>query len=155
MPMIDWACMSQAHRNHEHCNHPRSILQQFILGSLAVLWIAVLPWLCWGGWSNPHHPHPNPHFVFGDPPLLDEGHHIHHVHPADPLAPADQDPLAGVARPDTLLIVLLVLLLPMIRVATAFYSYNFRRALAMRWARVTALAVPTPPPRTFLPLKTV
>ena len=145
--MIDWAGMSQPCRHHQ-----RFILQRFILGSLAVLWIAVLPWLCWGGWSNPHHPHPNPHFVFAGPPLLDEEHH---VHPDDSLAAADQDPLAGVARPDTLLIALLVLLLPALRLATTPRRHYFTRTLASLWTRATAMAVPTPPPRPFLPTITV
>lgn len=139
--------MSQARRNH----------QRFILGSLAVLWIAVLPWLCWGGWSNPHHPHPNPHFVFVEPSLLDAGHHDHatDLFATDPFAPADQDPLAGVARPDTLLIALLVLLLPVIRAVIASHPYHFARKSAPLWAHVATMAVPTPPPRTVLLLVAV
>lgn len=139
--MSQVASMSQLHHNY----------QRFILGTLAVLWIAILPWLCWGGWSNPHHPHPNPHFVFGEPPLLD---HLHHVHPADLHGSVDDDPLAGVARPDTLLIVLLVLLLPVGRIIIAPHRHHFARRLSMLWARVTPLAVPTPPPRLFLSVHT-
>ena len=107
----------------------------------------MLPWLCWGGWSNPHHPHPNPHFVFAESPLLDEAHH---VYAADPHVPAEQDPLAGVARPDTLLIALLVLLIPLFRIASAPHIRYFTRWLAQLWSRTPTLAVPTPPPRALL-----
>ncbi|MCC6455710.1 MAG: hypothetical protein IT328_12240 [Caldilineaceae bacterium] len=111
--------------------------QSFILGSLVVLWVGVLPFLCWGGWSNPHHPHASPHFVFAKPPLHDTAHH----HEQDDASPA------GVAHPDTLLITLLVLLMP---VSGTLLHPHYRRTvqkLTMLLARTCSLAVPTPPPR--------
>ena len=101
--------------------------QRLILGSLLFLWAGVLPWLCWGGWSNPHHPHANPHFVFAAPTLLDAHSHAHANMPHDHGA---EDALAGVARPDTLLIAILVLILPAQRALLAPRQHYFTRQLA-------------------------
>jgi hypothetical protein len=120
----------------------REYSQRFILGSFVVLWIGVLPWLCWGGWSNPHHPHASPHFVFAVPPLYGNDHH---VHPNDPHN--DQEPLAGVAHPDTLLITLLALLVPVSRMSVMPRTHRFIRKATPLWMRFSSLTVPTPPPR--------
>lgn len=34
---------------------------------LAVYWGLVLPFICWGAWATPGHPHSSPHFVFFEP----------------------------------------------------------------------------------------
>ena len=34
---------------------------------LALYWALVLPFLCWGAWATPGHPHPRPHLVFFAP----------------------------------------------------------------------------------------
>ncbi len=127
--------------------------QGVILASLVILWGGVLPWLCWGGWSSPHHPHTNPHFVFAAPVAngtpMDSGQHAHpspHAHPAhhDHATP---DNLAGVARPDTLLLALLVIIFPSDRMVGVPRLRHFVRVLISAWAHATALLVPTPPPR--------
>lgn len=118
--------------------------QRLILGSFVVLWVGVLPWLCWGGWSNPHHPHASPHFVFAMPPLYDNEHH---VHPNDPKN--EPEPLAGVAHPDTLLITLFALLIPGSRVFVMPRTHRYTRRVTSLWMRFSTLAVPTPPPRIF------
>ena len=118
--------------------------QRLILGTMAVLWAGILPWLCWGGWSTPGHPHATPHFVFAKPPLHDASHHLHA--PALP-DPHEQDELAGVARPDTLLLALLVVLVTTHRVVIGLRTHYFARRLPNFWAHVATMTVPTPPPR--------
>jgi hypothetical protein len=125
---------------------------QFILGTFVVLWVGVLPWLCWGGWSNPAHPHPNPHFVFAQPTFFKVASsqkvtsHLHVEH--DEHGQAEQaDPVAGVGRPDTLLIMLLALLVPAFRLHTVALRPHFTRHASTRWARLPVMPVPTPPPQ--------
>lgn len=120
---------------------PRQLYRQrMILGSLVVLWIGVLPWLCWGGWSSPHHPHASPHFVFAKPSLYHADHHTHSIDP-------DHEPIAGIVHPDTLLIMLLAYLLPAGRIIVNPRYHHFIRNLTIQWAHISAIAVPTPPPQ--------
>lgn len=128
-----------------HTAIARQRYQRAILGSLVVLWVAILPWLCWGGWSNPHHPHASPHFVFAAPSLLDQDHHSHPEHTAN-------DPLAGVARPDTLLIALLALIFPALRALLTPRQPHFTYPTTSLWSHAASILVPTPPPRAFLPV---
>lgn len=118
--------------------------QRFILATMVVLWVGVLPWLCWGGWSTPGHPHATPHFVFAKPPF-DSG--SYHLHAPDAPDPHEQDELAGVARPDTLLLTLLAILVTTYRVVIGLRTHHFVRHLPNCWTHIATMTVPTPPPR--------
>ena len=122
--------------------------QRFILGSLVVLWAGVLPWLCWGAWGSPDHPHPSPHFVFAAPPLYSGDLHLHSHPPAEQQEHNHASPV-GAAYPDTLLITLLVMIIPVTRVAISLGTPHFVQKLTASPARSCWLAVPTPPPRAL------
>lgn len=134
-----------------------SLRQRIILASLVVIWVGVLPWLCWGGWSSPHHPHPSPHFVFAEPPLYGNGHHVHSdlEHCADdhlvgassPMQQHDHETPVGAAHPETLLIVILSFVMPLNRWTSGALLRHFKRTLAMLPPNLLVMVVPTPPPR--------
>lgn len=118
--------------------HKRVNLQRLILGSLIILWGAVLPFLCWGAWSDPNHPHASPHFVFAKPPLYETTHHH------------DDTSLAGVAHPDTLLITLLALFVPAGGNFLRPREHRYVKSLSRLQTRTYFIVVPTPPPRLSL-----
>lgn len=144
-----------------------SFRQRMILASLTVIWVGILPWLCWGGWSSPHHPHPSPHFVFAQPPLYGNGHHEqsnldhsgldHCVDNHIQLAVSgdiqlhDHETPVGVAHPETLLIALLSFVMPFNRWGIGVFARHFRRVLALLPPNLLVMVVPTPPPRLSCP----
>lgn len=132
--------------------------QRLILASLVVIWVGILPWLCWGGWSSPHHPHPSPHFVFAEPSLYTNGHHVHSnlSHCSDEhiqlgvsgnLQTHDHETPVGAAHPETLLIALLSFVMPFNRWVIGAFICHFKRVLVFRPPNLLVMAVPTPPPR--------
>ena len=120
--------------------------ERILLGSLALLWAGVLPWLCWGAWGSSYHPHPSPHFVFAEPPLYSGDLHLHPHGLFDQHDHNQASPI-GVAYPDTLLITLLAMLIPAMRITVSVGRQRFVQRLATPLARTCWLAVPTPPPR--------
>jgi hypothetical protein len=122
--------------------------QRLILGSLIVLWAGVLPWLCWGAWGSPNHPHPSPHFVFAAPPLYSGELHVHPHLPSEQQGHNHASPV-GATYPDTLLITLLVMIIPVTRIAISTGTQRFVQKVALSLVCSCWLAVPTPPPRSL------
>lgn len=64
------------HRTRLHRQTPRKIIARIaqpertaVLWAYVVLFAVVLPFICWGKYANPAHPHPVAHFVFHLPPM--------------------------------------------------------------------------------------
>lgn len=118
--------------------------KQLLLGSYATLLGLVFPFICWGSWAEPGHPHRGPHFVFASPPGLHD-----HGHPHEIDDPADGDPArpAGQARPSTLLLQLL----PFLVAAASVLPAPYARQRCRHWQPLAGPqfvpAVPLPPPR--------
>ena len=54
--------------------HLRVMWRNGILLAYIGLLALVLPFICWGAWADPSHPHGGPHFVFAPPPLRTSTH---------------------------------------------------------------------------------
>jgi hypothetical protein len=127
----------------------------------------VLPFICWGSWGVPGHPHPNPHFVFAEigntqtfsfstnsvqfqeNRLSVAGRYesqlslpIHHAEGA-PENPSD----VGRSVPDTSAFTILTLVLVAICSIQANFMPHFSPNRGNLFARQLVLFVPTPPPR--------
>lgn len=145
-----------------------------LVAGYALFLAFVLPFICWGAWATPGHPHSAPHFVFLSPPAA----HVHGLETspqsgfdrtfcgkfAPELAAAlaippalrdaatqpdavDESTAAAQSRPDTSLVIGLLLL-----VLVAWWLPDGRRLLAARLApgrgpTPFCAPVPTPPPR--------
>ncbi len=131
------------------------------VGFLAV----VMPFICWGAWAEPGHPHGSPHFVFATPvfaeasdsgPSLNQivwslqsycGNPRTDVPVAVPDGATDPVSLAGQSLPDTTLVVSMLLIL-----LTGWLQLESLRKSAERVRQICiatpfAPLVPTPPPR--------
>ena len=125
--------------------HRLSRPQTMVAAAYSVLLGTVLPFICWGAWAQPGHPHGGPHFVFADPPATHT--HTHPVPLPHSHADAPADDVAGQAHPDSTLVMASMLML----LAAAV------RLLRPRITRVELVTVParrdyrpripTPPPR--------
>lgn len=107
---------------------------------------AVLPFICWGAWADPGHPHAGPHFVFADPPLA-HGHAHDHAHQATPDQDAATTDAAAQARPSTTLVIASLVLLLSAALWMARPAASRRRHHAIVWALTYRPRTPTPPPR--------
>lgn len=68
-------------------NTPRPAPQQVIAIFFALYWALFLPFICWGVWATPGHPHAQPHLVFVVPQhaaRTDPDHHHAAIHGAEP-----------------------------------------------------------------------
>lgn len=118
----------------------------WILGSIAFLWCFVLPFICWGAWAAPGHAHSGPHIVFAPPPQPSH-------HPPISLAPAGQatavshEQPTGAARPDSLILSLLLLVL--LRLWQIPHPRRHTQPAPPRSLGAQPIwpTVPTPPPR--------
>ncbi|MBK8045953.1 MAG: hypothetical protein IPK16_01730 [Anaerolineales bacterium] len=99
----------------------------------------ILPFVCWGAWAVPGHPHGHPHFVFS-PPDLTPSHHAAHVHDneSQPVAQALPEMVLAVHAP----------LLMLAATSLTFRPRHERRVLRIACGeRQFSPFVPTPPPR--------
>lgn len=64
-----------------------SPIQRLVSGLFAIYWGLILPFICWGAWATPGHPHSTPHFVFFEP-----------LHAASQPAPVTTTQLASLVR---------------------------------------------------------
>ncbi len=127
----------------------------------ALLWALVLPFICWGAWAAPGHPHRAPHFVFAKPTLAHAHSHLaslplSYLHATDP-TPAhsaaqdchghDHGEVAGVAHPESLVVMLLGVLLPAALPWLRPRGPHFPQWAVPLRAADRPLAPPTPPPR--------
>jgi hypothetical protein len=131
-----------------------------------VLFLAlVMPFICWGAWAEPGHPHGSPHFVFATPVFAEasgSGPSLNQIvwslqsYCGNPRtdAPAatsgaETDPVtpAGQSLPDTTLLVsmLLILLASWLQLENPRQSAERVRQFCV--ATPFAPLVPTPPPR--------
>jgi len=124
--------------------------QHVIAWSYAVIFGGVLPFICWGAWAQPGHPHSRPHLVFAMPEMAApaEDAAIGHAHADDH---AHHDSHSGAPQshsfPDLLLLLLILGLSP----DRTGYRYRTRHE-ARSLSEFLAVAerapqVPTPPPR--------
>ena len=120
-----------------------------VAAAYAVFLGTVLPFICWGAWAEPGHPHGGPHFVFADPPAT----HVHthtvpgpHAH-ANPVADTGADDVAGQAHPDSTLVMASMLML----IASAVWLMRPRITRMDLTPAPTRRdyrpRIPTPPPR--------
>lgn len=116
------------------------IAHGLVVGYVA-LWALVLPFICWGIWAEPGHGHAAPHFVFTAAPATTHGPHHHPDHDAP------HDDADGVARPTTLVVTILVLVLGrgllLLRPRLDHWPQPARSLLPLQHI----LPIPTPPPR--------
>jgi len=151
-----------------------------IIGFFVLYWALVLPFLCWGAWATPDHPHAHPHFVFSAPSLAittqPDGHHertpglippgatcapapLSDMHPPGhatatgvPPCPAATD--AGGTASQSLPPILVVTILTLVFTSTQLRPIRLpvRRecALAILFPPGYPSVVPTPPPRFAL-----
>lgn len=131
------------------------LLKPCTIGFFVIYWALVLPFLCWGAWATPGHPHAHPHFVFAVPHLVGETQpdlHSGHTTAASvkPHQATGEGETAGQSLPTILVITLFTLV---------FASPHPRRLpLRVRRERAPAVlfpsgypgSVPTPPPRFAL-----
>jgi len=136
-------------------------IERVILGGLALLWAGVLPWLCWGAWGQPGHPHAAPHWVFAPPPTAPPPTALPAYvapTPIDPAAPGhihththththSHDSAPGPARPDTLLVALLLIVWPTAWVIPWPRRLSRGRRGAPLYVATVWQRIPTPPPR--------
>jgi hypothetical protein len=135
--------------------------QHVIAWSYAVIFGGVLPFICWGAWAQPGHPHSRPHFVFAMPEMAApaEDAAIGHAH-ADALerhgmahadAHAHHDSRSGAAQSQSLPDLLLLLLILGVFPDRTGYRYRNRHEARSLSGFLTiaqrAPQVPTPPPR--------
>lgn len=136
--------------------------QRLVLLAYVVLLTFVMPFVCWGAWADPGHPHRSPHFVFATPP--GSGEALSKIvwslqsycgsPSSSTLVDArgagdegDPAPLAGQSLPDTTLVItLLPILLAGWLLLERLRQYTER---STRVCVVTTFSptVPTPPPR--------
>lgn len=121
---------------------------------LAIHFALILPFVCWGSWAEPGHPHSHPHFVFVVPEMAADivssatgtvtavqTDHAHHgaSHESKPVGPA---------RPDLATSILVLVLI------TTFSTSLFRPQREMRCVAPLLARLPyspyvsTPPPRS-------
>lgn len=131
--------------------------QQWVVCAYVLIFGAILPFICWGAWAQPGHPHSRPHFVFlmpelaGDAMTSDAGAlevtHRDHDAAAHAGHATGRTPPPGQALPD------LVLLMMALGLVLSLTGYTFRpqveRRLLFLCLLLTQLrpGVPTPPPR--------
>ncbi|MEZ4661355.1 MAG: hypothetical protein R2911_27715 [Caldilineaceae bacterium] len=132
----------------------RSLLA-FYIGLLGL----VMPFICWGAYAEPGHPHARPHFVFMDPVMdmpsipmtLDHAaspstHMSMPMDPAPATQPANSAPV-GRSTPQLLLFALMVLLVGALwQIVRIDKQYLIHIGTAL-FAKPPRLNVPTPPPR--------
>jgi hypothetical protein len=112
----------------------------------------VLPFLCWGAWATPGHPHARPHFVFAAPLLVaDTPHAMHHAlaHGADPAA-AGNAPTTGQSLPSILIVSLFTLVFATPLARTFRLLMRRERVVFAPFPHSHPTTVPTPPPRFVL-----
>ena len=116
-------------------------------------WALVLPFLCWGAWATPGHPHLHPHFVFSPPVTADDMHGNHAAnspHQNHATSGDDQDVIAGESTPN--IGVLSVLVLVVTSVSQQFYllPVHCEYAPVVMFPPGHLVHVATPPPRYAL-----
>jgi hypothetical protein len=62
-----------------HLNSRRPAPYSAIIVFFALYWVLLLPFICWGAWATPGHPHARPHLVFSPPMTAAHGMggHLH------------------------------------------------------------------------------
>ena len=141
--------------------------QRLILAGYVALLTFVMPFICWGAWAEPGHPHGSPHFVFATPalagasdasdslsrivwslqsycgnPLMDEPAAV-----AGSGGTGDSADIAGQSLPDTTLVVTLLLVLFVGWLQLENLRLTVERMMRFCVATPFAPMVPTPPPR--------
>lgn len=113
-------------------------------------WALVLPFLCWGAWATPGHPHLHPHFVFSQP-LTEESMHgdhaaasreQHHATSGD-----DQDVIAGESTPSIGALSMLALVVTSLSQQTFLLPVGCEYAPPVQFPPGLLVHVATPPPR--------
>ncbi len=116
-------------------------------------WALVLPFLCWGAWATPGHPHLHPHFVFS-PPLTEDsmygdhagaGQHQNHATSGD-----DQDVIAGESMPSIGALSVLALVIASLSKQTHLQPVGYECAPVVPFPPGHFVHVATPPPRRAL-----
>lgn len=133
----------------------RAIAIRLMSGLLALYWAVVLPFICWGAWATPGHPHSSPHFVFFEPlHTANQPAPATHTHTESarnapqPALPASDPVNTGQSTP-TLVIMLLVILIPSAVIMLFGWRRSALRVVQMLFPGDIVLPVSTPPPRPF------
>lgn len=116
-------------------------------------WAFVLPFLCWGAWATPGHPHLHPHFVFSPPLTADDMHdgpgaaspHQNHASSGD-----DQDVIAGESTPSIGALSVLALVVAPLSKQTDLQPVRYECAPVVLFPPGHVVHVATPPPRSAL-----
>lgn len=142
---------------HQHIRAALPVWQRAIALVYVALFAAVMPFICWGAWAQPCHPHSRPHFVFWEPV---------HTSPATiggrcvPVAgtttaehgnahqDAASNPIAGQSLPDVALVLLLMVVLVASGLDVFRLRHEDRRLTGLLFSLQPILCVPTPPPRS-------
>lgn len=103
----------------------------------------VMPFICWGAWAHPGHPHPGPHFVFTAPPAANIAEHDA---PGDEGSHHAPEPV-GQSTPDTTVITLLLVVAWGLALAWQSPREMSDSFLRLVGAPQYSLSVPSPPPR--------
>lgn len=133
--------------------------QRVLALAFAFLFACVLPFICWGTWAQPCHPHSRPHFVFLEPvhtvtthggvhctPATSAGHNqaAGHDHATNPTT---TNPLSGQALPDVTLALFLLIAYVGAGIDVFRTHTETRRLVGLLLLLQPSLCVPTPPPR--------
>lgn len=122
--------------------------RQLLLVFYIILLGLILPFICWGSWGTPGHPHGGPHLVFLHPPEHSANSQMDHAPSMVKIFDDEDNSPMGRSTPDTISAISLIVA-PLF-LATA-YSMRARQTIA--WlaeyirGKSATLPVPTPPPR--------
>lgn len=137
------------------CSACWSAIKICALSLYIAYWALILPFLCWGAWATPGHPHLHPHFVFSPPLTADDAHgktaadcHItgdsHQDHAASGY---DQDAIAGESTPSIGVLSMLAVIVTSLSQHTHTLPAGSVCAPAVQFPPGHLVRVTTPPPR--------
>jgi len=143
---------------HHHARTALPAWQRAVALVYAVLFAAIMPFICWGAWAQPCHPHSRPHFVFWEPVhalTATAGSGVEctpsalttHAEHGSAHKGAAPNPIAGQSLPDVTIVLLLLIVL-IAGVLDVFRTrQEARRLTGLLFSIQPILGVPTPPPR--------
>ncbi len=149
----------------QHVQKPEALYRQallrrwqgWLLGIYIGFFALILPFICWGALADPSHPHTRNHFVFAEPPHVEDQNRVAHIFSrflaGNPIngnsSLPDQTtaPMSSQATPDTLLITLLSLFIVLLSSFQSTPTQLRLRVFNLPIASEYPLTIPTPPPQ--------
>ena len=128
----------------------RAAIKTCALSLYIAYWALVLPFLCWGAWATPGHPHLHPHFVFSPPDTADDmngNHAADSPHQNHATSGDDQDVIAGESTPNIGVLSMFAVVVTPLPQPTHTLSAGSECAPAVQFPSGHLVRVATPPPR--------